>query len=84
LHTAGHHPAGVTLVITGTFRDNAAISILLFLSGPVCKAEHRRVKRIVALKMLPMALMKNPDAAAQFLNKEMIIPVKLARRQKQP
>jgi serine/threonine protein kinase len=34
--------------------------------GAVYKAEHRRMKRIVAVKMLPAAMMNNPDAAARF------------------
>ncbi len=34
--------------------------------GAVYKAEHRRMKRIVALKMLPDAMMKDPAAAARF------------------
>src|SRR5579871_4340188 len=34
--------------------------------GAVYKAEHRRMKRIVAIKMLPPNMMKNPAAAARF------------------
>ena len=34
--------------------------------GAVYKAEHRRMKRIVAVKMLPPAMLNNPDAAARF------------------
>src|SRR5882672_9215929 len=34
--------------------------------GAVFKAEHRRMKRIVALKMLPPNMLKNPAAAARF------------------
>jgi hypothetical protein len=34
--------------------------------GAVYKAEHRRMKRTVAIKMLPPALMKNAEAAARF------------------
>jgi serine/threonine protein kinase len=30
--------------------------------GQVFKAQHRRMTRIVALKILPQAVMKNPDA----------------------
>src|SRR5580704_8443598 len=34
--------------------------------GAVYKAEHRRMKRIVAIKMLPPNMMKNAAAAARF------------------
>src|SRR6185503_11634525 len=34
--------------------------------GQVFKAEHRRMKRIVALKMLPASLLKDKAAAARF------------------
>ncbi|MDB5342738.1 MAG: stkP 3 [Schlesneria sp.] len=34
--------------------------------GTVYKAEHRRMKRLVAIKMLPLNLMQNSDAAARF------------------
>jgi len=34
--------------------------------GAVYKAEHRRMKRIVAIKMLPAKLLNNPAAAARF------------------
>ncbi len=34
--------------------------------GAVYKAEHRRMKRIVAVKMLPPKMLKNPDAVARF------------------
>ena len=34
--------------------------------GAVYKAEHRRMKRIVAIKMLPAAMMNNAAAAARF------------------
>lgn len=34
--------------------------------GAVYKAEHRRMKRTVAIKMLPQAMMKNAEAAARF------------------
>src|SRR5205814_1268911 len=34
--------------------------------GAVFKAEHRRMKRVVAIKMLPPALMKDAAAAARF------------------
>jgi uncharacterized protein (TIGR03067 family) len=34
--------------------------------GQVFKAEHRRMKRIVAVKMLPTAMMKNPAVVARF------------------
>lgn len=34
--------------------------------GAVYKAEHRRMKRVVAVKMLPAAMMNKPDAAARF------------------
>lgn len=34
--------------------------------GAVYKAEHRRMKRVVAVKMLPAALMNNATAAARF------------------
>lgn len=34
--------------------------------GAVYRAEHRRMKRVVAIKMLPPALMKDPQAAARF------------------
>ncbi len=34
--------------------------------GAVYKAEHRRMKRIVAIKMLPPKMLKNPDAVARF------------------
>ncbi len=34
--------------------------------GAVYKAEHRRMKRTVAIKMLPPAMMKNAEAAARF------------------
>jgi len=34
--------------------------------GAVYKAEHRRMKRVVAIKMLPPTMMENPAAAARF------------------
>src|SRR5437764_4188018 len=34
--------------------------------GAVYRAEHRRMKRVVAIKMLPPAMMKNADALARF------------------
>jgi serine/threonine protein kinase len=34
--------------------------------GQVFKAEHRRMKRIVAVKMLPAGMMKNPATVARF------------------
>lgn len=34
--------------------------------GAVYKAEHRRMKRVVAIKMLPTTMMKNAGAAARF------------------
>ena len=34
--------------------------------GQVYKAEHRRMKRVVAVKTLPSATMKNPSAIARF------------------
>src|SRR5262249_38422027 len=34
--------------------------------GAVYKAEHRRMKRIVAIKMLPPNLLQNPAAVARF------------------
>ena len=34
--------------------------------GVVLKAQHRRMKRIVAVKMLPAATMKSPDAVQRF------------------
>ncbi len=34
--------------------------------GAVYKAEHRRMKRIVAVKMLPATMLNNPAAAARF------------------
>jgi serine/threonine protein kinase/formylglycine-generating enzyme required for sulfatase activity len=34
--------------------------------GQVFKARHRRMKRVVALKILPPAVMKNPDAVRRF------------------
>ena len=34
--------------------------------GAVYKAQHRRMKRIVAIKMLPPDLMKSADASARF------------------
>lgn len=34
--------------------------------GAVYKAQHRRMKRIVALKMLPPSMLKDPAAAARF------------------
>src|SRR5258707_15861225 len=34
--------------------------------GQVFKAEHRRMKRIVAVKMLPTGMMKNPAGVARF------------------
>src|SRR5690349_5689690 len=34
--------------------------------GQVFKAEHRRMKRVVAIKMLPSSMMKNAVAAARF------------------
>jgi serine/threonine protein kinase/Leucine-rich repeat (LRR) protein len=34
--------------------------------GQVFKAEHRRMKRAVAIKMLPKAMLKDPAAAARF------------------
>ena len=34
--------------------------------GQVFKAQHRRMQRIVALKVLPTALMKTPDAVKRF------------------
>src|SRR6185295_14272543 len=34
--------------------------------GAVYKAEHRRMKRIVALKMLPPSMLKDPASAARF------------------
>jgi uncharacterized protein (TIGR03067 family) len=34
--------------------------------GQVFKAEHRRMKRIVAIKLLPTAMMKNPAVVARF------------------
>ncbi len=34
--------------------------------GQVFKAEHRRMKRLVAIKMLPAGLMKDPAAVARF------------------
>lgn len=35
--------------------------------GQVYKAQHRRMKRLVALKVLPMAATKNPDLVKRFL-----------------
>ncbi len=35
--------------------------------GQIFKAEHRRMHRIVAIKMLPASLTRNPDAIARFL-----------------
>src|SRR4051794_16779331 len=34
--------------------------------GAVYKAQHRRMKRLVAIKMLPPAMLKNEAAAARF------------------
>lgn len=34
--------------------------------GVVLKAEHRRMKRVVAVKMLPAAMMKSPQAVQRF------------------
>src|SRR5258708_6657457 len=34
--------------------------------GAVYRAEHRRMKRVVAVKMLPLAMMKNAEATARF------------------
>src|SRR5450631_4254883 len=34
--------------------------------GQVFKAEHRRLKRVVAIKMLPAAMLKNSAAVARF------------------
>src|SRR6476661_1047158 len=44
--------------------------------GAVYKAEHRRMKRIVAIKMLPSNLLKNPAAAARF-QREVVAAAKL-------
>jgi serine/threonine-protein kinase len=44
--------------------------------GQVFKAEHRRMKRIVAVKMLPTTMMKNPAVVARF-EREVMAAAKL-------
>ena len=45
--------------------------------GQVFKAQHRRMERVVAIKMLPAAMLKDPAAAARF-QREVVAAAKLS------